>query len=60
MTLIRILGLAVLLGCSAAGLVWFLWGLAENLIAMRRPKTALDAPDDTAPGNEPANDSEAA
>lgn len=45
MTLLRILGLGVLLGASAAGLVWFAWGLIENVFAMWTGSPAFESED---------------
>jgi hypothetical protein len=34
--MVRVAGLAILLGCAAAGLVWFGWGFVANVLATRR------------------------
>jgi hypothetical protein len=38
MTLIRIAALSLLLGSAVAGVVWFLWGAAENLLLRNTPE----------------------
>ncbi len=52
MTMLRVLGLSILIGCAAAMLVWFGWGLIANLRAMRpapaEPEPAEEAPPDRA------------
>lgn len=49
MTLVRMLGLSVLMGTAAAGFVWFGWGLIENLMTVRRTRNPKGSPDEEAP-----------
>lgn len=61
MTLMRIAGLSILLGAAAAALIWFGWGLVENLLALRRAsQTASQEEDADNAGNSGAGEDETA
>ena len=56
MSFILMIFLAVLLGLVTTGIVWYGWGIVENLMALiKRPRTT-SAEEDTA-GATPAEDS---
>jgi hypothetical protein len=40
----RIAGLAVLLGCAAAAIIWSGWGIAAHLLAVRSTKAPAPLP----------------
>ncbi len=38
MDTLRIISIALLAGCSAAGLVWYIWGIRTNVSAYRKQR----------------------
>ena len=55
MMLVRIVILSVLVGAMVAGLVWFGWGLLENVLHLLRQRRSSEPPNvDAGAGDDPA------